>query len=198
MKLHFLKSKKDSSMQSKSHNEISTLNKYLVSNRQCGECHVCCDVLHINEGDFKKPANNICHNYNGLNCNIYDQRPKTCKDWYCLWRQVGWMNETTRPDILGVMFSIERTENSKIIFEKIYIVCRALNDADDFQKPEVQQIIRLLKDEGSLPIWLSYKAKKQLIYPNNIFADAISRPFETPYQSQLINALKWRDQYDRI
>ena len=81
MKLHFLKSKKDSSMQSKSHNEIITSNKYLVPNRQCGECHVCCDVLHINEGDFKKPANNICHNYNGLNCNIYDQRPKTCKDW---------------------------------------------------------------------------------------------------------------------
>jgi len=35
---------------------------HLVPGRECGECTACCVVLHIDDKDLKKPADEVCTN----------------------------------------------------------------------------------------------------------------------------------------
>ena len=61
--------------------------------RSCGDCSMCCKVLHIAE--FDKPANQWCpHIANGGGCGIYDTRYATCRGFQCLWT----LNEDLGPE----------------------------------------------------------------------------------------------------
>ncbi len=59
-----------------------------MSERQCGECNLCCKVLRVVDPlvNFDKPANVWCpHVELGKGCTIYDTRPKPCQEFKCLW-----------------------------------------------------------------------------------------------------------------
>lgn len=90
---------------------------HLVSGRECGECNVCCIVLMIDDGHFKKPADKVCANLMDKGgCKIYSQRPTVCQDWYCAWRFMEQLDETWRPDRSGIL--VQSDENG-IIFQPI-------------------------------------------------------------------------------
>src|SRR5262245_45692037 len=56
--------------------------------RSCGGCSLCCKVFEIKDRKLKKPANKWCqHCKVAKGCVIYESRPKTCKDFECLWLQ---------------------------------------------------------------------------------------------------------------
>lgn len=81
-----------------------------IPNRQCDGCTVCCEVLHIQQ--LEKPSWQLCkHACNG--CNIYDNRPQTCKDFNCLWLAGYLEGEARRPDKLGLMFTASASTHPK-------------------------------------------------------------------------------------
>jgi hypothetical protein len=53
--------------------------------RQCGECSLCCKLLHVIELD--KPGGQWCpHCRPGAGgCSIYETRPPICRGYYCGW-----------------------------------------------------------------------------------------------------------------
>src|SRR5687768_10405525 len=52
--------------------------------RSCGDCSMCCKVLHVPE--LAKPANQWCkHIALGGGCGIYDTRFDICRGYQCLW-----------------------------------------------------------------------------------------------------------------
>lgn len=58
----------------------------LVPGRSCGTCMMCCKVPAIEE--FAKPPGVWCkHAVSGKGCHIYAGRPRSCRQFYCLWMQ---------------------------------------------------------------------------------------------------------------
>jgi hypothetical protein len=52
--------------------------------RDCGTCTMCCKVLGIPE--LKKPRGDWCEHCDiGKGCKIYDQRPKVCRGFNCVY-----------------------------------------------------------------------------------------------------------------
>ena len=90
---------------------------HLVPGRECGECTVCCIVLHIDDENFKKPADQVCANLMEKGgCKIYSKRPFVCQDWYCAWRFMAQIDETWRPDRSGILL---QSDENGIIFQPI-------------------------------------------------------------------------------
>lgn len=90
---------------------------HLVSGRECGECTVCCIVLQIDDGTFKKPADQVCENLMDKGgCKIYSQRPSVCQDWHCAWRFMPQLDDSWRPDRSGILV---KSDENGIIFQPI-------------------------------------------------------------------------------
>jgi hypothetical protein len=73
----------------------------------CGECTKCCTLMAVEELQ-KKPCDTCIH-VSGSKCSIYQFRPKSCREFECIWLQT---QKTTspwpkrmRPDRCGVMFT---------------------------------------------------------------------------------------------
>jgi len=89
----------------------------LVSNRECGECTVCCVTLRIEEEDLNKLADTPCPNLTvKKGCSIYENRPNICRGWYCAWRFMAQLGNEWRPDRSGIVL---RLNDSGIIFQPI-------------------------------------------------------------------------------
>jgi hypothetical protein len=69
--------------------------------RRCDKCKACCKVYFIPE--LKKPANQLCKHCPTAGCKIYHSRPKTCREFKCLWLE-GRFPDSFRPDKIGVVF----------------------------------------------------------------------------------------------
>ena len=68
----------------------------LVPGRECGSCMLCCKLLGIRE--INKPEYQWCtHCKAGRGCTIYDSRPKSCRDFYCGYRQSDDVSEAWFP-----------------------------------------------------------------------------------------------------
>ena len=71
--------------------------------RQCGGCTMCCKAFGVPEID--KPAGRWCqHCAAGSGCKIYEQRPRPCRDFYCLWKVMPDFTEALRPDRCKVVW----------------------------------------------------------------------------------------------
>lgn len=59
-----------------------------MSENLCGECRMCCKNMPVDDLDPPKPDNTWCINVvPELGCGIYEARPKSCRDYECLWLQ---------------------------------------------------------------------------------------------------------------
>lgn len=86
-------------------------NSLLVENRECGACTVCCVELTIEDPELVKLPGVKCQNLSKKGkCNIYPDRPETCRTWYCMWRYMPLLGEEWRPDVKGVF--IKRAFNN--------------------------------------------------------------------------------------
>ncbi len=76
----------------------------LIPGRECGECNVCCVSLTIDDAEMQKPQGYRCRNtLPDKRCAIYPTRPRTCREFFCGWRQLKWIRQTMRPDVSGVL-----------------------------------------------------------------------------------------------
>ncbi len=78
---------------------------YLVPDRDCGGCMVCCIEPAIHDPALEKPAGVACVNCVGNACAIYPVRPKVCRDYFCMWRRLPFLDAEWRPDLSGVMIT---------------------------------------------------------------------------------------------
>ncbi|MEZ5757494.1 MAG: hypothetical protein R3D86_04670 [Emcibacteraceae bacterium] len=80
----------------------------LVKNRECGNCIACCVELIIEDPELVKLPGVKCKNLKkDGGCSIYQTRPKTCREWYCMWRFLPLLGEEWRPDKSGVLIKRE-------------------------------------------------------------------------------------------
>jgi hypothetical protein len=172
-----------------------TLVDHLVPGRECGECVACCKVLEIDKPQLKKPANVLCSHCTGAGCGIYAIRPDICRTWHCLWRRIEAMPNFLRPDKLGVVFSLDQHDPPRIIFERAYIVARALDDEAALDKEPVKAALDMFADEGTVPVWISFRGSKRLYYPAEPFASAIVDPSKAATPDLADKALAWRKRY---
>jgi len=86
-------------------------NKLLLKDRECGKCTACCVELTIEDPALTKlPGINCKHLKKNKGCNIYDDRPETCRKWFCMWRFMPLLGEEWRPDLKGIL--IKRSYNN--------------------------------------------------------------------------------------
>lgn len=73
--------------------------------RHCGPCTLCCTVMGV--VDLKpepKPAGTRCPHECSRGCRVYQDRPKTCGDFECIWLQ-GAAPKAWRPDKVGFVLN---------------------------------------------------------------------------------------------
>lgn len=82
-------------------------NTPLVADRACGECNVCCVDLTVDEPTLRKAQGIRCPNARLDNsCAVYEQRPGTCRSFFCGWRMLKWIRPNLRPDTSGVLVNL--------------------------------------------------------------------------------------------
>ena len=114
----------------------------------CGSCTACCRIFAIPEID-NKPAGQWCqHCAVGVGCRVYQQRPKVCVDFKCLWllsrerEDPGeHFPEMLRPDQCKVVFSASTNEN-------IMAATTMPGSPDAWQRKPVRKLIGTLVRAG--------------------------------------------------
>lgn len=105
----------------------------------CGSCTLCCKLTAVPELD--KPANKWCEHCDPkIGCQIYDERPESCKNFRCIWLSGG-LPEELRPDKSRVIF--ERLPSGKT-----YLVLVNPGFEDAWKAPTVLDIINSFIDAG--------------------------------------------------
>ena len=80
---------------------------HLVPGRACGTCMMCCKVPAIEE--FAKPPGVWCrHAVSGKGCNIYPERPASCRAFYCLWMQDARFGPEWKPEKSKFVVYVQR------------------------------------------------------------------------------------------
>ena len=69
----------------------------LVPGRSCGTCTVCCKAFGIPELD-KGPGQWCRHVVQGRGCGIHEDRPQTCRLFFCHWMANAGLGPEWRPD----------------------------------------------------------------------------------------------------
>lgn len=76
-----------------------------LPSQPCGGCTACCAVLKVTE--LGKGFHTPCPNISSSGCRIYPDRPKSCRDWSCLWAGgVLPAHAHHRPDRLGLILDL--------------------------------------------------------------------------------------------
>ncbi len=143
--------------------------------RPCGDCIACCVLPLIDTPELKKPEGVVCPNCTGKGCAIYDSRPGVCRTFNCAWKRIPSMPPETRPDKLGVMFTLERHLPPRNVFEHLYFVGVATGDPRALESPAAKDAVAMLS-EGLLPVFISIGGIKTLVHPEPMLADAIMNP----------------------
>lgn len=78
----------------------------LVPGRVCGTCTVCCKAFGIPEL-AKEPGRWCRHVVQGRGCGIHEDRPGTCRMYFCHWMRNGALGPDWRPDRARFVMTVE-------------------------------------------------------------------------------------------
>ena len=160
----------------------------------CGDCIACCVLPLIDTPELHKPEGQVCPNCTGSGCAVYDARPGVCRTFNCAWKRIPSMPPETRPDRLGVMFTLERHLPTRNVFEHLYFAGVATGDAAALESPMARDAIRMLS-EGLLPVFVSHAGTKTLVHPEPLLADAIMNPAPQRDRSLVKRGRDWLKRY---
>jgi len=105
-------------------------NPDLLPGRACGGCNVCCVALTIDDPALRKVQGYRCrHTLPDHGCAIYETRPRTCREFYCGWRQLKWVRETLRPDLSGVLVRLHYEVSAATGAKRLGVIVTLLTDA---------------------------------------------------------------------
>lgn len=168
-------------------------NDLLVQDRECGECTVCCVNLTINDPELEKlPGVKCPHMIREGGCKIYSSRPKTCADWYCMWRFMPSLDESWRPDLKGIVIkrvfeNIPTGYENKIALDfEIIGGKKAINDIDFIN------VVGGYIEQG-FACFMSYgkpRTATTMVFLNTMLIPAIQSTNITAIKEQLSKAYK--------
>lgn len=162
--------------------------------RPCGDCIACCVVAKIDAPELQKAEGEVCPHCTGSGCAVYETRPGVCRTFNCAWKRIPTMPLETRPDHLGVMFTLERHLPPRNVFEHLYFVGVATGDASALDSPMTRDVIGMLS-EGLLPVFVSHGGIKTLVHPEPVQADAIMNPAPQPDRALVRKGRDWLKRY---
>lgn len=87
-----------------------------LDRRQCGECTACCTIMEVSE--LAKPMWANCTHQCKEGCAVYEDRPESCREWFCLWRSDGngiIVKEHERPDKIGIIANMYQPDGSDLL-----------------------------------------------------------------------------------
>ncbi len=85
--------------------EQVVMRQMAVTGRQCGDCAMCCYVPGIPELD--KPGDVWCRHCVGQrSCGVYPNRPRSCRDFACLWLVHPNIDDVWYPPIAHMMLDM--------------------------------------------------------------------------------------------
>lgn len=81
----------------------------IITPRSCDACTACCTAMDVPE--LAKPSGTRCPHLTAQGCDIYAERPASCRHFRCAWlaRDSALMTTALRPDRSGVVVWQERT-----------------------------------------------------------------------------------------
>jgi hypothetical protein len=86
----------------------------LVPGRICGSCMLCCKVMAITE--LNKRDGIMCsYAIAGKGCTIRENRPRTCRRFFCGWRLDPNLGSLWKPDICGFVLSISQQYSAMML-----------------------------------------------------------------------------------
>ncbi|HXH15614.1 MAG TPA: YkgJ family cysteine cluster protein [Sphingomonas sp.] len=165
----------------------------VLAERACGDCTACCTILTVDTPDFKKPAGTPCVNLCAAGCGIHDVRPPICRTWFCAWRRVAAMPEGTRPDLSGLLVSINFVHAPQNCFEGVSIHVRVLPGSDAIRNGMAAAVLDSLCDQ-LVPVWFSDGSKKMLLHPEDDVARLVISGDPAPAHLQ-DEVSAWRTRY---
>ena len=115
--------------------------------RTCGDCQVCCYATRIDK--LNKPAFQRCELQCATGCSKYEERPDECRNYKCTWL-IGFGNEDSRPDKLGVSFTA-RSHPQLGPWVSAHVVDRKRLESEQFKQTLVEltercTVIEMLPD----------------------------------------------------
>lgn len=143
----------------------------LVPGRECGECTLCCEVLHVDSPDFQKPQGVRCaHCVPGGGCAIHATRPNICREWFCQWRRYAWLDDSWRPDRSQLLLRATDDGVPAGYSSAIGVVIDVLGPCEILQGLHVLETIATLIDAGiatflSVPPVLGRTSGRVLLNP---------------------------------
>lgn len=100
-----------------------------------------------------KPAGIPCRHNTGTACGIYPTRPPACAQWNCLWLKIPALPDALRPDLSGVLFSLDRHAPETGRRAGACIVGRVVGRQGQGQRRSIAEAFAMFVREGSLPVW---------------------------------------------
>ncbi len=95
--------------------------------------------------ELDKPMWVKCENECEGGCSIYDDRPESCREWFCFWRADGnglVIKEHERPDKIGIFVELCQVEGS----EPLAAIRESWPGGAD--SPEARDLIRRIAQRG--------------------------------------------------
>lgn len=150
--------------------------KEIVTARSCGPCQECCDAVAVHE--IGKDQYTRCEHQCSVGCAVYQVRPESCREYYCLWRLIGLPeSQSFRPDQLRAIFDI----SDEKLDSKPYIRCWQLDAPDQIlTDPDIRKAAYQVSITHKIPIIGYYKNNKRsvhLIRPLLIWRNAFEDKF---------------------
>ena len=165
-----------------------------IPGRPCGDCVACCVLPLIETDQFVKPEGQVCAHCTGAGCGVYETRPAVCRTFNCAWKRIPSLPPRTRPDAMGVMFTLERHLPPRNVFEHLYYVGVAVRDPRDLEGPLARDVLRML-GEGVLPVFVSWDGIKTLVHPEPRLAEAIMNPAPQKDRALVAEGRRWLERY---
>jgi hypothetical protein len=165
-----------------------------LDDRACGDCVACCVLPDIDTPQLKKPEGQVCVHCTGQGCGIYETRPEVCRSFNCAWKRIASMPPETRPDRLGVMFTLERHLPPRNVFEHLYIAAVAVSEPAALQSRAARDALHMFA-EGVLPVFASWAGTKTLIHPEPVQAEAIMNPAPQRDRALVKQGRAWLKRY---
>lgn len=165
-----------------------------LGDRPCGDCTACCVLPNIDTPQLVKPEGVVCPHCTGTGCGVYDSRPEVCRTFNCAWKRIASMPPETRPDKLGVMFTLERHLPPRNVFEHLYVAAVAVSDPAALRSRLARDALHMLS-EGVLPLFVSWAGTKTLVHPEPALADAIANPAPQRDRALVKQGRAWLKRY---
>ena len=91
--------------------EIAPVNNLrVVPGRECGTCTLCCKVAGVHE--LSKPSGVWCrHCTKDKRCAIYDERPSSCRSFFCQWMIAKGLGPEWKPE--RAKFALVKTDSGR-------------------------------------------------------------------------------------